>query len=416
MSDDADACKVASKFINGEQRKKLLQIAWSRKKRAVIKSLDCTAIFENFTTFTSPVKSEEFVYSDNILKVIEKWIDNRSSKDKKKWIPLGELLHELKASKLHYEENCPEKCQQKRKCLRVRQAKKGVLAITKEISKQHPVFEDLELIVVGSMKEGTKVGEIDETDMTLIINKKFDRHHFMFHEDKQHVKDEQHNKEFVKIDHDHIFYEQQRAQLQQKEREKNSLETDLDVLNTKIGEMKLEIEQQMAQLQQKLREKKLLKTELDVLNMKIKKMKLEISELQNLQKLQRTLLKNCIAEIEQHKKELNKNHTNPRPLDEFINKEGIFDTSKYFNTFVEEVQKVISSGAVDFPVGLRFSTSYHSCPVCRSYEDIDPQDVRFRVCHGIICKDFMMERLTSLDFNYSGLGIQSPPFFLAHCI
>ena len=68
----------------------------------------------------------------------------------------------------------------------------------------------------------------------------------------------------------------------------------------------------------------------------------------------------------------------PAALKKFVDEEGVFDTTKYFNTFLEEMYEVIKSGKVELPEGLRLSTDYTPCEICKSHEDVIPQDVRCR--------------------------------------
>ena len=44
------------------------------------------------------------------------------------------------------------------------------------LSQKYPIFKDSESIVVGSLKENTKIGRIDETDVTLILGERLKKH------------------------------------------------------------------------------------------------------------------------------------------------------------------------------------------------------------------------------------------------
>ena len=74
----------------------------------------------------------------------------------------------------------------------------------------------------------------------------------------------------------------------------------------------------------------------------------------------------------------------PESIEEFT-ENGKFNTTKYFNTFVEEMLEAVESGKIKLPEGLRLSTEYIPCEICRSHEDIIPQDVRCR--HEPNCQD-----------------------------
>ena len=75
----------------------------------------------------------------------------------------------------------------------------------------------------------------------------------------------------------------------------------------------------------------------------------------------------------------------PKALKEFMNG-NIFDTTKYFYTFVEEIYNVINSGSLTLPKGLaKLSTTYSPCEVCKSNDNVLPEYVRCR--HLPDCKD-----------------------------
>ena len=54
------------------------------------------------------------------------------------------------------EEDCPDSCNQKRICLRIRQTLQLITDILNKIGEKYPLFKNPELIIVGSLKEGTK--------------------------------------------------------------------------------------------------------------------------------------------------------------------------------------------------------------------------------------------------------------------
>ena len=60
------------------------------------------------------------------------------------------------------------------------------MSMVKEVAKKYPIYEDPELMTVGSMKEGTKVGTVDEADMALIGNSRLK--YFAFDDDNQAIK------------------------------------------------------------------------------------------------------------------------------------------------------------------------------------------------------------------------------------
>ena len=222
--------------------------------------------------FEKVIKSEEFLYHDNISFVIKKWLKDRKSDV---WINFEDILHEMKAPEVHYHLDCPQKCIQKQKCKRIRQTKQLVRDLLKEMSKKFPVFEEPEVIIVGSMKEKTKVGEIDEADLLLLMNEKY-KGYFKFNEKKQRIE--------------------------------------------KIMEV-------------------------------------------------------------------------PEALKPFLNGK-IFDTTKYFQTFVEEIHRVISSGFDRLPKGLTLSTNFTPCDVCKNHDD--NQNIRCR--HKKDCEEHL-KRLSNPQYE-----------------
>ena len=93
----------------------------------------------------------------------------------------------------------------------------------------------------------------------------------------------------------------------------------------------------------------------------------------------------------------------PKALNEFVSKDKDgqkkFDTTKYFNTFVEEVYNVIAKGNVTTPKGLTsFSTEFTPCEVCTSHEETVPQYVRCH--HEESCED---HKKKTFEFKTQGI-------------
>ena len=85
-------------------------------------------------------------------------------------------------------EDCPKSCQQQRICLRIRQTQQLIQDLLNKIGEKYPIFKDPTLIIVGSLKEGTKIGFVDESDVALLLNKKYDKGYFEFDEKQQVIK------------------------------------------------------------------------------------------------------------------------------------------------------------------------------------------------------------------------------------
>ena len=278
-SDNPEACKVVmSKFSTFVIDEELKELALDRGKRKVLEALNIeipvlVTFSHSDNVYNILIKSEEFSYVNNILRMKKKWFNSHGSNIS---IPLDELLQEMKAPTVHYEDDskksftsCPENCIQKRKCLRVRQTGKLVKAV---VARMPEIFQNASLIVVGSMKEDTKVGDIDECDMTLIMPDTY-KNLFEFDETKQ------------------------------------ALVTTTDDI--------------------------------------------------------------------------------PDMFKDYV-KYGTFDCTLYFETFLKEFHRILTSGQIELPDGLNLSTTFTPCEICQLQDDVVPQNVRCR--HEINCPDHMRRK------------------------
>ena len=103
------------------------------------------------------------------------------------------IVGKMKVPNVHYNteektysleiEDCPSDCQQQRICLRIRQTQQLIQDLVNKIGEKYPIFKNPTLIIVGSLKEGTKIGFVDELDMALLMNKKYEKDYFEFDEE-----------------------------------------------------------------------------------------------------------------------------------------------------------------------------------------------------------------------------------------
>ena len=77
-------------------------------------------------------------------------------------ISFGTLLTKLHVPAVLYNEDCNEECEQKMICGRVREVIELLKQILNLMSDKFPIFKGVSTIVVGSLKEQTKIGDIDE--------------------------------------------------------------------------------------------------------------------------------------------------------------------------------------------------------------------------------------------------------------
>ena len=201
-SDDAEAVQELINDQHFPVTEKIKSIAKSCGRTEVIKVLlgETVAGVEEVSEnriFNDAIKSKEFSYSDNIGKLINEFLSNRGSIGRIV-VKMNDLVKKMKTLPVHYnneerqysldEEDCPDSCNQKRICLRIRQTLQLITDILNKIGEKYPLFKNPEMIIVGSLKEGTKIGFIDEADVALLLNKKYDKGYFEFDERRQSVK------------------------------------------------------------------------------------------------------------------------------------------------------------------------------------------------------------------------------------
>lgn len=115
----------------------------------------------------------------------------------------------------------------------------------------------------------------------------------------------------------------------------------------------------------------------------------EGTKIGNLDEADMTLIGNPIFECifkfdEENQQIVAKSDTIPEAILPFM-VGNVFDTTKYMNTFNEQMCKVIKEKRVKVPKGLRLTTDFAPCEVCVSKEDVIPQYVRCR--HEPNCQD-----------------------------
>ena len=162
-SDDTKACQelVDDEHFTIDEEVKC--IAKSCGKTEVIKVFEAqnegTDESNDTRIFKDVIKSEEFQYANNILKLINKFLAGKKV-TRKILVKMNDLVENMKALPVHYnttetnysleEEDCPEICTQKRICLRIRQTQQLIKDMLNKIGEKYPIFKDPELIVVGS--------------------------------------------------------------------------------------------------------------------------------------------------------------------------------------------------------------------------------------------------------------------------
>ena len=186
-SDKAEAMEVFLEHFNvqenkenfsGEMVKLIIARGFSKLKKA-------SRLYRktNITTQRSEVlrkvpKSEEFDYA-KLLKQISSLIQESYPSSSGKLLKYETLIKRLHSQVVHYdgkhlEENkCPDDCSQKSTCKRIRDVLYLLDQIVKKMSVAYPIFKNVISIVVGSIKEQTKIGKIDECDVLLVLDKRY---------------------------------------------------------------------------------------------------------------------------------------------------------------------------------------------------------------------------------------------------
>ena len=98
------------------------------------------------------------------MKKIRKILQQTNTKNNKKLVKYEELLKELHVKTVHYKEEeikiCKDECPQKKICARIRDVISLLDQIMKKMTEKFPIFEGFQQIVVGSLKEQSKIGGI----------------------------------------------------------------------------------------------------------------------------------------------------------------------------------------------------------------------------------------------------------------
>ena len=77
------------------------------------------------------------------------------------------LLKRMHVKKNHYDQDCPSDCEQWENCQAVREIIKLIEYMLEEIAKYFPIFKNTAVVVVGSLKENTKINQLDEERVNL---------------------------------------------------------------------------------------------------------------------------------------------------------------------------------------------------------------------------------------------------------
>ena len=186
-SDDVKSCQVVTEYCkmrNINIQTKYQHLAESRGNVEIMKLFNISQetprhlAEEKIIPILKHIpRHEEYLYGDVMDNII--CLVNDAKKDSR-IINYDTILENLHVPPIHYNiediESCDEKCPQTSICSRVRDVTELLGQILSKMSEEFPIFKDVATIVVGSLKEGTKLGGVDEADVTLALCEKYQKH------------------------------------------------------------------------------------------------------------------------------------------------------------------------------------------------------------------------------------------------
>ena len=193
MSDNPEACETILEHCktNGynipvSRHKKLI---FERGNSSILKSFGLTPQKRKskFRITEQIPKSADFSYSDIMEKILPLVMFDSTS-HAERLVSFAKMLGSLHVSKVHYDsKNCVDSCLQKEKCARIRDTIQLLKDIMEKMSEENPIFKRVETVVVGSLKEDTKIDTIDEADIILALNNDY-KQYFEFDPKSQVIK------------------------------------------------------------------------------------------------------------------------------------------------------------------------------------------------------------------------------------
>ena len=194
VSDDADSCEVVQEYftkhfgqLDEEEKQELDDLVILRGKRNIMKIYQLEKAEEQEKLLRDIPKDAEFEYFDIMSKIIP-MVEKAQLTSKGRLVPFETLREELHVPPVHYQkDNCPEDCPQENICIRIRQVVALLDQVLEILSKDQPIFKNAVTKIVGSLKESTKIGKIDEADLLLVCDGKL-KQYFSFDKKQQRLK------------------------------------------------------------------------------------------------------------------------------------------------------------------------------------------------------------------------------------
>ena len=131
----------------------------------------CYRLNEDLSILDMMPKTLDILYNNEIQKIKDLILENECPEG---ILCYEKLLEKLHVKDVHYKESCTWHCPQKEKCQAVRDSVELIKFLLNKISKDYdPIFKNTEVVIVGSLKERTKINEVDEADCLLVLDKKY---------------------------------------------------------------------------------------------------------------------------------------------------------------------------------------------------------------------------------------------------
>ena len=191
LSDNAEACEIIHAYckkLEIEISNDLRSLVTARGKMNIVKIFGLqVARKKNQKTLVTIPKTKEFMYVDLLTEQILPLV-KEASLSSNGLVRFDTFIEKLHVEDIHYSPaTCPDACKQQPTCRRIRDVLKLLKDVMKKMGEEYPIFENARIICVGSLKEGTKIGRVDEVDITLSLSDEFERN-LIFDEKEQRIK------------------------------------------------------------------------------------------------------------------------------------------------------------------------------------------------------------------------------------
>ena len=144
--------------------------------------------FENIYDILNLIpKTDEFPYYPEMRKILELIKENETEDGCV--LTFDKLIDRLHVKEIHPDvEDCPSACEQILKCQAIRECLRLINFLMLVAATEYPIFLNTAVQIVGSLKEGSKINELDEADVLLVLEKEPYENLLEFDQENQKVK------------------------------------------------------------------------------------------------------------------------------------------------------------------------------------------------------------------------------------